>query len=109
MTRTITQPAAAPLTVTVERSYWDEVATPDLPETLNLELTANEVKAVHEARAFLDRNPTIHSVNVSCTPPEIESWRYDVSYVTVFRDVGCYLFLQGKNDCSEQVEYSVEI
>jgi len=48
-------------------------------------------------------------VNVSCTPPEIESWRYAVSYVTVFRDVGCYLFLQGKYDCSEQVEYSVEI
>jgi hypothetical protein len=109
MTRTISQSAAVPLTVTVERSYWDEVATPDLPETLNLALTADEVAAVHEARAFLDRKPAIFSVNVSCTPPEIESWRYDVSYVTVFRDVGCYLFLQGKYDCSEQVEYSVEI
>lgn len=109
MTNALNQTVAEPLTLTVELSYWDEVATPDLPETLNLELTADEVAAVHEARAFLNRNPAIHSVNVSCTPPEIESWRYDVSYVTVFRDVGCYLFLQGKYDCSEQVEYSVKI
>src|SRR6056297_1121128 len=109
MTRTITQPAAAPLTVTVKRSYWREEDTPDLPETLPLELTADEVAAVQEARAFLQRNTAIHSVNVSCTPPEIESWRYDVSYISVFRDVGSYLFLQGKYDCSAQVEYSVEI
>ena len=109
MTRTINQSAAAPLTLTAERCYWREEDTPDLPETLPLELTADEVAAVHEARAFLGRNAHVHSVNVQCTPPEIESWRYDVSYVTIFRDVGCYLFLQGKYDCSQQVEYSVEI
>ena len=109
MTRTITQPAAAPLTITAERCYWREEDTPDLPETLPLELTADEVAAVHEARAFLNRNPHVHSVNVQCTPPEIDDWRYDVSYLVVFRDVGAYLFLQGKYDCSQQVEYSVEI
>lgn len=109
MTQSIAQSAAKPLTVAAELSYWREEDALDLPETLNLKLTADEVAAVQEARAFLNRNPAIHSANVSCTPPGIESWRYDVSYVTVFRDVGCYLFLQGKYDCAEQVEYSVEI
>ena len=109
MTKSITQSEPKGLCLDVALSYFDEVATPFLPDTLTLELTADEVAAVDEARAFLDRNPAIHSVNVSCTPPEIESWRYAVSYLTVFRDVGCYLFLQGKYDCTEQVEYSVEI
>ncbi|HKK30452.1 MAG TPA: hypothetical protein VKA18_08685 [Alphaproteobacteria bacterium] len=108
MTECITK-SEATACLTAERSYWREEDTPDLPETLTLELTADEMAAVHEARAFLRRNPAIHSVNVSCTPPEIESWRYDVSYISVFRDVGSYLFLQGKYDCSAQVEYSVEI
>ena len=109
MTKSITQPEPKGLRVDVALSYFDEVDTPFLPETLTLELTADEVTAVDEARAFLDRNPAIHSVNVSCTPPEIETWQYDVSYLIVFRDVGCYLYLQGKYDCTEQVEYSVEI
>jgi hypothetical protein len=109
MTNTSTQAKFGPQTLVASLAYFDEIATPDLPDLLTLELTADEVAAVHEARRFQNRNPTVHSVNVRCTPPEIEDWRYDVSYVTVFRDVGCYLFLQGKYDCSEQVEYSLDI
>ena len=109
MTNTLNQPAAESLKLTTERCYWREDYTPDLPETLQLELTADEVAAIAEARDFLDRNPAIFSVNVRCTPPEIDSWRYDVAHLVVFLGVGCYLYLQGKYDCSEQVEYSVEI
>ena len=97
------------LSLNAALSYWREENTPDLPETLSLDLTADQVVAVHEGRAFLQRHPALHSVNVDCNPPEIPSWRYDVSYITVFRDVGCFLFLQGKYDCSEQVEYAVDI
>lgn len=107
MTKTIIQPSS--LRLSAELCCWPENARPDIPETLTLELTADEVAAVHEARALLNRNPHVRSINVRCTPPDIEFWRYDVSYVIVCRDVGSYLYLQGKYDCSEQVEYSVEI
>ena len=109
MTQSINKTAATPLTLTAERSYWREEDTPDLPESLSLELTAEEVATVHEARDFLRRNKNLHSVNVQCTPPEIDDWRYDVSYLVIFKDVGAYLFMQGKYDCSQQVEYSVDI
>lgn len=98
-----------PLTVTADLSYFCEEATPDLPYTLTLELTPDELAAVADARELLEKNPKIHSVAVRCTPPEIETWTYDVAYLTVYKSVGCYLFLQGKYDCTEQVEYSVEI
>jgi len=108
ITQSENQTAAKPVILTVELSYWDET-TPNIPETLVLELTAEEVAAVHDARAFIARNSQIHTVNVRCTPPEIDGWRYDVCYLIVHKTVGCYLFLQGKYDCSEQVEYSVDI
>lgn len=109
MTTTSIHPVAGPKKLTAKLAYWDDWSTPDLPESLDLELTADEVAAICAARSFLSRNPAVRSVNVNCTPPEIESWRYDVSYIIVFRGVGSYLFLQGKYDCSQQVEYSVEV
>lgn len=109
MNNPFTQPVTGAQQLTAKLAYWDEIGTPNLPETLNLELTADQVAAVHEARHFTSRNTSIHSVNVCCDPPQIESWHYDVSYLVVFKDVGCYLFLQGKYACSEQVEYSVDI
>lgn len=108
MTQAITK-IAAPLRLTAELSHWREVSPSDLPETLNLKLTASETAAVDEARGLLNRSPEIDSVNVSCAPPEIEFWCYDVCYIKVFRQAGCYLFLQGKYSYSEQVEYSIPL
>ena len=105
---TITKSIAKPVSLTAELSYRHET-TPDIPETLTLELTAGEVSAIAAARAFMKGNPHIHTVNVRCTPPAIAGWRYDACYLVVHETVGSYLFLQGKYDCSEQVEYSVDI
>lgn len=109
MNNTSTETQFGPQHLVATLAYWGDMEMSDLPESLNLELTADEVVAVIEARRFLNRNPTIHSVNVRCTPPEMEDWRYDVSYLVVSKGAGAYLFLQGKYDCSEQVEYTVDI
>lgn len=81
----------------------------EMPEALKLNLTAEEVAAIKEARAFMASNGQIHTVNVRCTPPEIDGWRYDVCYLMVFENHGSYLCLFGKYDSAEQVEYAVDI
>ena len=97
-----------PTQLTAQLSYWRD-DMPEMPETLALELTVEQVAAIEAARAFMASNPHIHTVNLRCEAPEIDGWRYDVCYLAVFATPGSYLFLQGKYDCSEQVEYSVEI
>lgn len=97
-----------PIQLTAQLSYWRD-DMPEMPETLALELTAEQVAAIEAARRFIIGNPHIHTVNLRCEVPQIEDWPHDVCYLIIHPTVGSYLFLQGKYDCSEQVEYSVEI
>jgi hypothetical protein len=109
MTKSTAEPIEKPVTLRAKCTYRPERDAPDLPEILNIELTGNEVTAIKEARAYLGRNPAIHSVNVKFASPEFASRCYDMSYITVMRMSGCYLFLQGEYDDRDQVEYSLDI
>ena len=82
---------------------------PDVPQTLRLKLDDKTVASIRAARELMQNNSRIQSINIQCRAPDIEEWRFDVWYIRVYPLTGSYLYIQGKYDCAEQVEYILKI